>query len=1790
MSQTIDSKIVEARFDNAQFLKGIDQTLKGLGDLNKGIEKVGSAKGLGDLNAQANRVDLSQIGAQADQVASRFSAMGVAATAALATMASMATRTGIEMGKSLGLGAVTEGWGDYNLKIGATQTIMAGTGESIGVVGKHLKELDVYADETIYSLSDMVSNMGKFTNAGVKLPVAVQAMKGISNVAAISGASAGEASRAMYNLGQAIGQGTVRLMDWRSVELANMGTKEFKEQLIQSGEAMGTLTRNAKGNLQTVEGTEVTYKNFTASLQDQWLTAEALTKTLENYADKNTDIGKRAYKAAKDVKTLSMMLETTKAAMGTGWTDTFEILVGDLPEATKLWTRVSEVIGGAIGRSADARNKLLGDWDKLGGRKMLIQGLANAFRAVSSWIQPLREGFREIFPKATAEGLYNATVAFRDFWAQIKMGPETIESLKWIFAGFFAVIKIGWEVVKGVIGVFSDLLGIVGSGSGGFLALAGGVGEFLVNLQKLVTEGEILTVFFDGLSEVLGIIGGALSAVGQFVKEVYDAFRSGDATPFKNALIQLKLRFQNLMKVSKPVAEFFRRIGDAFDDVRGEVESFVGEIDLLTRPMQLLKDFGKWIGDFFSKLNPKGAIDPVSNQMGRLGDKLGFIDRIGRGVVDFFRSIPAAFDGFGATISDALGVISQAIQDALTPENLKKGLQLLIAGAATAFLWLLKRLKDGVTLGLGDIAKSVNNVLGEVTNTLKTMQLEIKADAILKIAAALGILVLSLVVLSTMDAKELLKSLTAMAAGMYILVKGLGTMVSTFGPTQALKLIAISASFTILAAGILVLSTALKVFATLDSRDLGKTFIALAGSLWIMQKALGNMADNEKDVIKGSAALLILGIALTPLAVAMKIMGTLDGGDVAAALVAIAGGLTAMVAALKAMPDDALSQAGALVAVSIAINILAVALAAMGVMSWDMINKGLTTLGASLLIMALGLQAMKGTQSGALALMLAAAALNLFLIPLVALAHMPWQVLVGGLLAIVAILGTLGLTAFLLTPVIPVLIGLGTALVFIGAGMALAGLGAIQVATAFAIFAAAAVGSIAVLDKVVGTFITSIPAFVEAVGEGFVRLIKKLAEGGEELADFLGTVLEAFSVAIIEAIPELSKAFWMLFDELMKVMTEAIPRINDAFVTMLIKLFHQMKLKGPILIEQFSEMVIALADQFTEEMPELARSVGDWFVALFKAFEKEIPDVLEAGTDAAVKFLEGLGDNAEEMADAAFNFIIDLIEGLTTAIENNSEELREAGRGLGEAIVSGIVGGMEGGKDIVSGIARSMGLGAVASAAEALESKSPSRAFYRLGRYATQGFALGLTGGREEVGAAWDTMRELMKDAYASTAEDVKRYEDRLHILRNTDEINQLERDLKRLNKIQHKTKQDYADIAQVKRQLTRARDVDTAAIRRNVALLVKARSEHSRTTQAIRELNRDLDDEQRKLFRLSIQYDAYTERLDAANQKLKEAIAARRDYNMSIRGQYNVLPELDADSVAPVSEYIKDLKYEVAEVNKITEVMAKLRDLGLSDDVYRDILSKGTDALPFAERLLEQGAGAVKQVNTLAQQLKDASTELGNDAATELYQAGVDSAQGLVDGIRARRAALVREMRWIALAIVGALRAELKMQSPSRVMQDLGELTALGLARGLERSNKVIYRASTGLGKSAVEAMSKSISTMSSLGLDDMTLNPTITPVLDLSTVRRDATGLQSLLDARLSVADAYSKAQGISSSYRANQVGSTTRDDISAPSLSYTQNNYSPKALSKAEVYRNTKNQLSTVKGALTNATPKS
>lgn len=419
MSNTVDERVVKMQFDNTSFEKNVQTSLGTLAKLKDALH--------------FDKIDMSGIASNIEKITNKVTGMHGVLDIALERISNKIVDIGQKIATEFVFNPPTDGFKEYELKMDSLKVIMESSHESLDTVNKYLNELNKYSDQTIYSFSDMTASIGKFTNAGVDLETSVNAIKGIANEAALAGASTNDASRAMYNFAQALSAGSVKLIDWKSIENANMATQDFKNELIKTAVELGTIRKEGDKYISTTtnmqgkvsEAFDAT-QGFNDSLAHQWMTTDVLTKTLGRYADANTDIGARATKAATEVRTFSAMMDALKESVGSGWATTWELIFGNMEEATEMWTSVNNVLSGFIDKFSDARNNVLKGWREgdIDGRTKLLEGLANVFKILGNVIKPFSDAMKVLIPPITGESLKDITIKFADFTEKIKNATE----------------------------------------------------------------------------------------------------------------------------------------------------------------------------------------------------------------------------------------------------------------------------------------------------------------------------------------------------------------------------------------------------------------------------------------------------------------------------------------------------------------------------------------------------------------------------------------------------------------------------------------------------------------------------------------------------------------------------------------------------------------------------------------------------------------------------------------------------------------------------------------------------------------------------------------------------------------------------------------------------------------------------------------------------------------------------------------------------------------------------------------------------------------------------------------------------------------------------------------------------------------------------------------------------------------------------------------------------------------------------------------------------------------------
>ncbi|MDR2395794.1 MAG: tape measure protein [Endomicrobium sp.] len=703
MSKTVDSKIVELAFNNKNFEKGVGQSIQTLENLNKSLDQASSGEAFAKLTQSI------------DAIGQHFTISGQIAFAALQRITHGAIDAGAALIKHLVMPpAMTDGFNEYELKMNSVQTIMAGTGEKLEIVNKYLNELNEYSDKTIYSFSDMTSNIGKFTNAGVKLPDAVGAIKGIANAAALAGANSNEASRAMYNFAQAISTGSVKLIDWKSIELANMGTVEFKEYLLDVAVAMGTVKKVAPGYYQSIttdkqgniSDTLNAVQMFSDGLKSQWLTTEVLTKTLNDYADSETEIGKRASEAAQRITTFSKLVDTVKEGIQSGWAQSVETVLGDYNEASDLWTTLGKIINTVTDDSAKARIAMLQFWKDQGGRDAIISGMANVLIALRKVMNSVKDGWAAIFPKnKEVSKLAAISKAFSSFTSLFILSDEKAEQLTNIMAGLFQVLKIGKTLFGGIAKILAK---IVGQSLSKLINLLSIIAKSLSGVLDLINIAlvEAFTAAVEALNVAFTISKEVFSVVGRYLGE------------FFSKIAEIPRRAKEIQALGGE----FQITGNVIIDFL--TKAYINMQKLFTFIGQITLNIREFIKTFKESANVQEFLNKIRDKFGELGSHFAdVVEKIRKHTNVFVNSINNIYKSFQERgVSGGMEALGEKM------EGFKTKLKIFISNLAKYGSTLASNLGPQIWLGVtrGVIAAHVGLLELEKTsprlaNILKVM-------------------------------------------------------------------------------------------------------------------------------------------------------------------------------------------------------------------------------------------------------------------------------------------------------------------------------------------------------------------------------------------------------------------------------------------------------------------------------------------------------------------------------------------------------------------------------------------------------------------------------------------------------------------------------------------------------------------------------------------------------------------------------------------------------------------------------------------------------------------------------------------------------------------------------------------------------------------------------------------------------------------------------------------------------------------------------------------------------------
>ena len=818
MSEEIDQKVVELKFDNAQFEEATKESMSTLDKLKDKLSFSNAGDGLEDLTKKVSSFSFSGMASSLDTIASKFTNLGIIGTTTLVNLTNKAVDAGTQIVKSLTIEPVGKGFDKYQSELTNIRTIEAATGKSTEEVEAELKRLTWFTDQTSYNYSDMADSVSKFVNNNVDLHDAVTSMEGIADWAAISGVNAEKASSAFYNLSQTMGAGFVDYQNFRQgATNLNMSTEAFKKQVIQTALAMGTIKKVGTDSYNTLTKAMKAPVSMNTLFTDEmtktkWFTKDVLVEVLRQYAqyadfvkdattatgksaedvmdileNKGTDrynqllksmsdatgksvedltkaldsqsmqLSKTAFSAGQEAKSLKDVMDAMKDAISTQWMESFEYVIGDLDEAKSFWTNIYEVMYDVFGVSGEIRNELLAGWKQLNGRNDFLMALQNIFNSLDSIVGPIKEAFEDIFPPLTAKRLKDITGAIANFTSKLILTKDEQDHLKAAFEGVFSIAKVGVTIIKGAISILGSFLSALSPIGDVLLELLGILGLAIAKFNTWLDQNEIIKGFFKFIAD-------GISWVSEQVASFFE-----------------------MLSKSKTFNDGFEKFSKSFSKFKSDMKSFkfptfasfLDSIENINKKISSIKGINKVLTNMKTGLSGLKNSKLPSFDFKSMGiQNGGDLKSNFEGIKSFFTELPEVFKNFGTKSNLSFGTVTKAFSFA--GSKMKTGItSLLNYFQSSQITWdkVFSTIKQLLGMGLlastikmltkfGKVINGVENILNGAASVEKAYAKKLKADAfkeiadgIKEIAISVGILSASLIFLGNVPSDKLKQGL-----------------------------------------------------------------------------------------------------------------------------------------------------------------------------------------------------------------------------------------------------------------------------------------------------------------------------------------------------------------------------------------------------------------------------------------------------------------------------------------------------------------------------------------------------------------------------------------------------------------------------------------------------------------------------------------------------------------------------------------------------------------------------------------------------------------------------------------------------------------------------------------------------------------------------------------------------------------------------------------------------------------------------------------------------------------------
>ena len=1395
----IEKEIVQLMFDAKDFAKGIKNSIDDLSQLKKGMDMSTGVKAFGDLE-KASEVDMSPLSNSLDGISYKMIALSTAAGIMLADIAKSVVASAKKMVDALVLTPITTGLEEYETQINAVQVILANTakaGTTLSDVTEALDELNLYADLTIYNFTEMTKNIGTFTAAGVELGTSVSAIKGIANLAAVSGSSSVQAATGMYQLSQAISSGTVKLMDWNSVQNAGMGGAIFQESLLETARVHGI----AVDNIIKSEG------SFRDSLTKGWLSSEVLLETLSKFTGDLTseqltqmgytetqigriiELGEMANDAATKIKTLTALKDTLNEALQSGWAVSWRLILGDFEQAKILWGDVADFFSEMIEASSKSRNEMLQTWSDVGGRAALIKGFFNVMEAGKNILSAFGEALGAVFKPFTYVDLFQLTFAFLKFSEKIKMGSENLGWFKSIIKGVASVLKIIGLAVRAVLFPFKFLVPIVELAVKAFVLWLALQGEIIYRFTKFAEETDyfgkvvkLIIIYLKLFAEIVEILVEEFFNLKQ-VKEVIAWFEemvlplltlenlmktlrtalTAVVAPFYLLAIGARELYEEMLALEE-VQEFLAWLNDlsldpvveAFDEISASIAEIIEEVKGGELVGKFLDYFATFDGRRIKQLFADGE-EGFSWAETVLSKIKGTLEKY----APTFEEVKDSLRGILETIGAGLGnVLDYLINDAQDLDY--TGLfNVINAGLLSGLILSIRSVFTGGWFSDSDIGEGLADVVEGLGDTLGTFQNNIRADTLQKIAISIALLAGSITLLALIPQDKLLSSSAAIAVMVTALFGSAGAL-RTIKPQDAIKA---ATAIIGLSVAVAIFAVALKTVGDLDPEESAVGLGAMVVGLSAMVLSMKGLSKTiGPDIVKSLGTLMALALTLSILVGVIRRFGELDPEKLAQGMLAVGATLTMLTYALMLLGEGSggskLKAGLALTAVAVALKKLIPIIEDFGEMDKEQLIQGLAVVGVVLYGLTLFSQALKTDKllEGAAGILVISAALFVMVEVIKEFGGMDWKELVQGLLAVAAVLailviaanamqGTLAGAAAILVMSIALAVMAGVLYVLSDIDWKDLGKALLVIAGVFVILGVAGylLAPVVPILMLLGIAMALIGVGALMMGGGlFLAALGLVAIAGSAVG--IAKAIRVVGSAVIDILPDMATAIANAIGNFVVTIAERAPEIATAFKDIIIAMITAVTELIPEMVAAILLMIVGILEAIAENIDDIVQAGYDILLALIEGVADNIDDVVEAGFSVLTEFLAGIAKGLPDLVDQAFELILTFLESIEDAIDEYLEDIIAAGISIGVAIVDGVAEAIRKGAPKVKSAVWSLVKAALNALGLGFLTDSPSKRTYWYGTQVVRGFVNAIDDGQRAVSKAMGDFARSAQD------------------------------------------------------------------------------------------------------------------------------------------------------------------------------------------------------------------------------------------------------------------------------------------------------------------------------------------------------------------------------------------------------------------------------------------------------------